>query len=1006
MITLARTKRIAAIYLSCALAFGSLETADLVAQGIVQGLAGVSLAAVAVLQCGCATALADNISVVVTIDGPDEVTVGTTNNYTAHVTVSGHSKGGSTYCWSLSSTDGGYLYPTTTNSVTTIFMATNLISSLSITCDVIYTDYTTTNHYPASGSKTIEVNNRDYRRAVIRSSKPAIWVNYADPRPKGNDDDKGAKPSCLPSLGVNNVSLMPGVSHPVLDVAVPVGAVGMSPVLSYSPPTLSRSQPTGNPSITFSVSATPSEFGNCWSWNLTPCIEMTASRASEGTWKGWEFSTSVDGPVPSASFDGGYADSFDSTDSDDPFYSPSTWTNMPLCRATFTPNFYGPQVKFWGSGIVVDATDNNYDDLETYETGHLTSYSLKYWPGTITDRNTIETAFSYGDPASTNMTSFSAITCAENPCDATWTKIRPLSSVSRTVSNELFSVATALSNNFFVTNITSTLGSTPLRSVQLSYCSPTDPLADPADSSVKHFYVTLLNRVTFPDGTCVEYQYTNVQYAVPYSGYATFNLPYLSAIVTTAGTTRIHYSGFGWFGSDEQKRFEPGSVTVIHDDGLTQEVYEKGGCSYTYSYQHPASSHGSASMTTTTDNATVNIKDYTLTLDPSTKQWYGVELANTLDGIAQNKYAADSRFRFTCASNSPNGTAWCKTQFAYDAFDNLVEVTDALNNVASNEFANEGMDLVWSKDPRGTITEHEYDGRGNRTRSIEDVGGIARVSSNEFNIAGQAIRSIDPLLRSSYSFYSVCRTPTNASAYVSSTPSTSNCGWLVASRDPLNRVTTYTYDCLGRKIKIDSPGNTSSARYILENEYDSMDRLICTRFPDGTFVSNVYNVAGYPVKAFDRAGRMTTNTYDAAGHVLSVHFPNGDWVEKQYAGNLVTNLADAAGNNTAYFYDHEQLTFVAFPDGSTRAAGFDNLNKQMWAVDERGVAVTNAYDALGRLIRTEHVPFVSTNSMPPTVTELPSGCSPTTCQWNLVYGGFTNYSHCVAFGYDENGNVT
>ena len=188
--------------------------------------------------------------------------------------------------------------------------------------------------------------------------------------------------------------------------------------------------------------------------------------------------------------------------------------------------------------------------------------------------------------------------------------------------------------------------------------------------------------------------------------------------------------------------------------------------------------------------------------------------ANTLDGIAQNRYAADSRFRFTCASNSPNGTAWYVTQFAYDAFDNLVAVTDALGYTSYNTFANEGMDLVQSIDPRGTVTSNEYDGRGNRTRSIEDVDGIARTTSNEYNIAGQAIRSIDPLLRSSYSFYSVCRTPTNASWYVSPTPSISNCGWLVASRDPLNRVTTYTYDSLGRKIKIDSPGNTSSARYI------------------------------------------------------------------------------------------------------------------------------------------------------------------------------------------------
>ncbi len=44
------------------------------------------------------------------------------------------------------------------------------------------------------------------------------------------------------------------------------------------------------------------------------------------------------------------------------------------------------------------------------------------------------------------------------------------------------------------------------------------------------------------------------------------------------------------------------------------------------------------------------------------------------------------------------------------------------------------------------------------------------------------------------------------------------------------------------------------------------------------------------------------------------------------------------------FYCHEQLTGVRFPDGSTRAAGFDDFNRQIWAVDERGVAVTNAYE--------------------------------------------------------------
>ncbi|MCX7005567.1 MAG: hypothetical protein NTV22_20210, partial [bacterium] len=82
---------------------------------------------------------------------------------------------------------------------------------------------------------------------------------------------------------------------------------------------------------------------------------------------------------------------------------------------------------------------------------------------------------------------------------------------------------------------------------------------------------------------------------------------------------------------------------------------------------------------------------------------------------------------------------------------------------------------------------------------------------------------------------------------------------------------------------------------------------------------------------------------DAAGHLVRVDYPNNDWIKKAYTGNLVSKLIDAAGNTTEYFYCYEQLTGVRFPDGSTRAAGFDNFNRQIWAVDERGVAVTNAY---------------------------------------------------------------
>jgi len=224
------------------------------------------------------------------------------------------------------------------------------------------------------------------------------------------------------------------------------------------------------------------------------------------------------------------------------------------------------------------------------------------------------------------------------------------------------------------------------------------------------------------------------------------------------------------------------------------------------------------------------------------------------------------------------------------------------------------------------------------------------------NTAGQVIKSFDPLGRITRSFYSTNRTAGSISSYDNEDPAATDLGFLVATCDPLDRISTFSYDALGRKITEDTPGNSDTARYVLHRTYDIMDRLIMTIYPDNTFVSNVYNAAGYPVRVYDRAGRETVSTYDAAGHVIRVDYPNGDWVKKEYTGNLVSKLMDAAGNTTEYFYCYEQLTGVRFPDGSTRAAGFDNFNRQIWTVDERGVAVTNAYDKLDRVVYSQYIP--------------------------------------------------
>ena len=73
-------------------------------------------------------------------------------------------------------------------------------------------------------------------------------------------------------------------------------------------------------------------------------------------------------------------------------------------------------------------------------------------------------------------------------------------------------------------------------------------------------------------------------------------------------------------------------------------------------------------------------------------------------------------------------------------------------------------------------------------------------------------------------------------------------------------------------------------------------------------------------------------------------------------------------------------------------------------MDERGVAVTNAYDALGRAIFSRYLPFETMHQMPADVTSLPETFSPTTCRWDAVHDGFDGQT--VAAGFDAVGNLT
>ena len=132
-----------------------------------------------------------------------------------------------------------------------------------------------------------------------------------------------------------------------------------------------------------------------------------------------------------------------------------------------------------------------------------------------------------------------------------------------------------------------------------------------------------------------------------------------------------------------------------------------------------------------------------------------------------------------------------------------------------------------------------------------------------------------------------------------------------------------------------------------------------------------------------------------------------DIKEYDTKGNLITRLTDGAHNVTKFYYDHEQLVGVEFPDGSKRAAAFDNLNRQAWAVDERGVTVTNTYDAASRLIRAQYLAWPGEGSLP-AMACMPSAALNTSsfsCDTGAIYPtNSLNYS--IVYLYDAVGNIT
>ena len=313
--------------------------------------------------------------------------------------------------------------------------------------------------------------------------------------------------------------------------------------------------------------------------------------------------------------------------------------------------------------------------------------------------------------------------------------------------------------------------------------------------------------------------------------------------------------------------------------------------------------------------------------------------------------------------------------------DEIARLVDLPNNQFTYDAAGQLLSVI---DPLGRTTSYAYDGLGRQIETtLPDPDGDdptldSPVLTTHYNVAGQVIQSIDPLLNvTSYQYDHLGRPtktilpdPDGSSGNPEIESFYDAAGQLTRVEDPDDNATTYDYDGLGRQVRVTSPdpdGQGGQDPATQEAVYDVLGRTIAQIDPLGNATTLHYDGLSRLVLQVDALGGETGYTYDLLGNRLSLTDPEGNttaWVYDDLNRMIEeTNQLD----DTRYFTYNAAGLLTRRVDRLDRVREFeyDNLYRntaEYWYTDETEAdadpdhsspddALTFAYDLAGQLAR-------------------------------------------------------
>lgn len=324
----------------------------------------------------------------------------------------------------------------------------------------------------------------------------------------------------------------------------------------------------------------------------------------------------------------------------------------------------------------------------------------------------------------------------------------------------------------------------------------------------------------------------------------------------------------------------------------------------------------------TSAGALESVYEQTLKSELARQEYDGyMRLKRSIDGegnYVEYEYEADGRVSRLGVYGNDGGLLLCSSVY----YDDVYGDGSLVRSVDTNADGSERVE-----------SEYEYDAYGRLTRKRVYSGVEMRETVNEYDYAGNVIKTISASGRETvYTYDGLGNVLTIESGGITEECEYNEYGELTSARNGEGESVYYEYDVYGRK--------SAEKRQYAAGEYSQSEY--------------VYDANGNCIKLIDASGRTTETVYDSMNRPVTVTNAGSEtFYAYDLEGRITVMGNGSAGEYHENRYEYDilgRMTEKTDGEGQSECYEYDNTGKMIKKVDRNGKIWYYEYDGMGRMV--------------------------------------------------------